>query len=159
MKLEGSTGLDQSIDYKGTVTLPKSLANNYVNAIPVTIGGTFTSPKIGIDTKALLAGTATSVVGGLLGGEQGTDVSAKLSEEKAKQIEKLRTEADAAANKLVAEAEKQSQALVEKAGSNPIAKAAAQAAGKKLVDESKKQAQNVKDKAEEQIKKIEGSGQ
>lgn len=159
MKLEGSTGLDQSIDYKGTVTLPKSLANNYVNAVPVTIGGTFTNPKIGIDTKALLSGAATSVVGDLLGGEKGADVSAKLSEEKAKQIEKLRTEADAAANKLVAEAEKQSQALVEKAGSNPIAKAAAQAAGKKLVDESKKQAQNMRNKAEEQIKKIEGAGQ
>ena len=159
MKLEGSTGLDQSIDYKGTVTLPKSLANNFVSAIPITIGGTFTNPKIGVDTKALLAGAATSVVGDLLGGEKGADVSAKLSEEKAKQIEKLRTEADAAANTLVAEAEKQSKVLVEKAGSNPLAKAAAQAAGKKLVDESKKQAQNVRTKAEEQIKKIEGAGE
>lgn len=159
MKLEGSTGLDQSIDYKGTVTLPKSLANNFVSAIPVTIGGTFTNPKIGIDTKALLSGAATSVVGDLLGGEKGADVSAKLSEEKAKQIEKLRTEADAAANNLVSEAEKQSQVLIEKAGNNPIAKAAAQAAGRKLVDESKKQAQNVRNKAEEQIKKIEGSGE
>lgn len=159
MKLEGSTGLDQSIDYKGTVTLPKSLANKFVSAVPITIGGTFTNPKIGVDTKALLTGTATSVVGDLLGGEKGADVSAKLSEEKAKQIEKLRTEVDAAANKLVAEAEKQSQALVDKAGSNPLAKAAAQAAGKKLVDESKKQAQNMRNKAEEQIKKIEGSGE
>jgi len=156
MKLEGSTGLDQSIDYKGTVTLPKSMANNYVSAIPITIGGTFTSPKIGVDTKALLSGAASSAVGGLLGADTGTDVSAKLSEEKAKQIEKLRTEADATANKLVTEAEKQSQALVDKAGSNAIAKAAAQAAGKKLVDEAKKQGQNLKDKTEEQIKKLEG---
>lgn len=159
MKLEGSTGLDQSIDYKGTVTLPKSMTNNYVNAIPITIGGTFTSPKIGVDTKALLSGAATSAVGELLGGEKGADVSAKLSEEKAKQIERLRSEADATANKLVAEAEKQSQALVDKAGSNPIAKAAAQAAGKKLVDEAKKQGQNLRDKAEEQIKKLENTGQ
>lgn len=159
MKLEGSTGLDQSIDYKGTVTLPKSMTNNYVNAIPITIGGTFTSPKIGVDTKALLSGAATSAVGELLGGEKGADVSAKLSEEKAKQIERLRSEADATANKLVTEAEKQSQALVDKAGSNPIAKAAAQAAGKKLVDEAKKQGQNLRDKAEEQIKKLENTGQ
>jgi hypothetical protein len=159
MKLEGSTGLDQSIDYKGTVTLPKSLANNYVSAVPITIGGSFTNPKIGVDTKALVAGAASSVVGGLLGGEKGTDVSAKLSEEKAKQIEKIRTEADAAAKKLVAEAEKQSQALVDKAGSNPIAKAAAQAAGKKLVDEANKQGQNLKNKAEEQIKKVDTDGQ
>lgn len=158
MKLEGSTGLDQSIDYKGTVTLPKSMANNYVSAVPITIGGTFTSPKIGVDTKALASGAAASVVNELLGGEKGADVSAKISEEKTKQIEKIRSEADAAATKLVAEAEKQSQALVEKAGSNPLAKKAAEAAGKKLVDEAKKQGQNLKDKAEEQAKKLESSG-
>lgn len=158
MKLEGSTGLDQSIDYKGTVTLPKSMANNYVSAVPITIGGTFTSPKIGIDTKALASGAAASAINELLGGEKGTDVSAKVSEEKTKQIEKIRSEADAAATKLVTEAEKQSQALVEKAGSNPIAKKAAEVAGKKLVDEAKKQGQTLKDKAEEQAKKLEETG-
>lgn len=158
MKLEGATGLDQSIDYKGTVTLPKSLTNHYVSSVPITIGGTFTNPKIGIDTKALVAGAASSAVNELLGGEKGADVSAKVSEEKAKQIERIRSEADAAAIKLVAEAEKQSQALEEKAGSNPLAKAAAKAAGKKLVEEAKKQGQNLRDKAEEQIKKVEGTG-
>lgn len=158
MKLEGATGLDQSIDYKGTVTLPKSLANHYVSSVPITIGGTFTNPKIGIDSKALVAGVASSAVNELLGGEKGADVSAKVSEEKAKQIERIRSEADATATKLVAEAEKQSQALEEKAGSNPLAKAAAKAAGKKLVEEAKKQGQNLKDKAEEQIKKVEGAG-
>ena len=158
MKLEGATGLDQSIDYKGTVTLPKSLANHYVSSVPITIGGTFTNPKIGIDTKALVAGAASSAVNELLGGEKGADVSAKVSEEKAKQIERIRSEADATATKLVVEAEKQSQALEEKAGSNPLAKAAAKAAGKKLVEEAKKQGQNLRDKAEEQIKKVEGTG-
>ena len=158
MKLEGATGLDQSIDYKGTVTLPKSLANHYVSSVPITIGGTFTNPKIGIDTKALVAGAASSAVNELLGGEKGAHISAKVSEEKAKQIERIRSEADATATKLVAEAEKQSQALEEKAGSNPLAKAAAKAAGKKLVEEAKKQGQNLRDKAEEQIKKVEGTG-
>lgn len=158
MKLEGATGLDQSIDYKGTVTLPKSLTNHYVSSVPITIGGTFTNPKIRIDTKALVAGAASSAVNELLGGEKGADVSAKVSEEKVKQIERIRSEADATATKLVAEAEKQSQALEEKAGSNPLAKAAAKAAGKKLVEEAKKQGQNLRDKAEEQIKKVEGTG-
>ena len=158
MKLEGATGLDQSIDYKGTVTLPKSLANHYVSSVPITIGGTFTNPKIGIDTKALVAGAASSAVNELLGGEKGAHISAKVSEEKAKQIERIRSEADATATKLVVEAEKQSQALEEKAGSNPLAKAAAKAAGKKLVEEAKKQGQNLRDKAEEQIKKVEGTG-
>jgi len=157
MKLEGSTGLDQSINYKGTVTLPKSLSNNIINNVPITIGGTFSSPKIGVDTKALVSGAASSAINDLLGGEKGGDLSATLSAEKAKQIEKIRTETDNAANKLVEEAEKQAQALVEKAGTSTLKKVAAEAAGKKLVEEAKKQAQNMRNKAEEQIKKMEGS--
>ncbi|NDV77744.1 AsmA-like C-terminal region-containing protein [Dysgonomonas sp. 511] len=156
MKLEGSTGLDQSIDYKGTITLPKSLSNNFINNVPITIGGTFTSPKIGVDTKSLVSNTISSALGEALGGEKGSDLSATVSAEKEKQIAKIRQEADAAAKKLVEEAQKQSDNLVAKA-SNPLTKAAAQAAGKKLVDEAEKQAKNLRDKAEEQIKKIEGS--
>lgn len=154
MKLEGSTGLDQSINYKGTVTLPKGLANNYVSNVPITIGGTFTSPKIGVDTKALIGDAATSLANQLLGGKSG-DAATNLSEKKEEQIQKLRTEADNSANKLVEEAEKQAAKLVEGAGKNPIAKAAAKAAGDKLVSEAKKQAQKLRDQAEEQIKKIE----
>lgn len=158
MKLEGSTGLDQSINYKGTITLPKSLSNNFINNVPITIGGTFSSPKIGVDTKALLSGAASSAINDLLGGEKGGDVSSSISAEKEKQIAKLRTEADNAATKLVEEAQKQSDNLVSKAGKNPIAKAAATAAGKKLVEEAQKQGQNMKNKAEEQIKKLEATG-
>lgn len=157
MKLEGSTGLDQTINYKGTITLPKSMTNNYINNVPITIGGTFQSPKIGVDTKALAQEALSNVANQLLGGEAGGDLSSKVSEEKEKQIQKLRTEADNAANKLVEEAQKQSDNLVNSAGSNAIAKAAAKAAGKKLVDEAKKQGDNLRNKAEEQIKKLEGS--
>lgn len=155
MKLEGSTGLDQSINYTGNVTLPKSLSNSIINNVPITITGTFTSPKIGVDTKALVSGAASSAISDLLGGEKGTDLSSTISAEKTKQIEKIRTEADNTAKKLVEEAEKQSQSLVEKAGSNTLKKVAAEAAGKKLVQEAEKQAQNLRDKAEEQIKKLE----
>lgn len=160
MKLEGSTGLDQSINYKGTVTLPKSMANSFVNNVPITIGGTFTNPKIGVDTKSLVSDAASNLANQLLGGDskgEGTDVSSKLSEEKAKQIEKIRSEADNTATKLVDEAQKQSDNLVKEAGSNPIAKAAAKAAGKKLVDEAKKQSDKLRNNAEEQIKKLEGT--
>jgi hypothetical protein len=155
LRLEGSTGLDQSINYKGTVTLPKSLANNYINSVPVTIGGTFSNPKIGIDTKALVSAAASSIVSGLLGGKS-DEAQVSLSEEKAKQIEKIRTEADNAAKRLVEEAQKQSDNLVAKAGNNVLAKAAAKVAAKKLVDEAEKQAGNLRNKAEEQIRKLEG---
>lgn len=154
LKLEGSTGLDETINYKGTVALPKSMANGYISNVPITIGGTFKSPKIGIDTKSLVGDAASSLLNQALGGKGG-DASANVSEEKAKQIEKLRTEADNTANKLVEEAEKQSKNLVDAAGKNPIAKAAAKAAGDKLVKEAKKQSQKLRDQAEEEIKKIE----
>ena len=156
LKLEGSTGLDQSINYKGNVTLPKSLSNNYISNVPITIGGTFKSPKIGIDTKSLVSDAASSALNQLLGGDKGGDAATTISEEKTKQIAKLRTEADNTAKKLVEEAEKQAKNLEEKAGSNPLAKAAAKAAGKKLVEEAKKQARKLRDSAEEQIKKVDG---
>lgn len=158
MKLEGTTGLDESINYKGTVTLPKSMSNKYVSAVPITIGGTFTKPKIGVDSKALVGDAINSVLGNALGGSSNAaagSASAKVAEEKAKQIQNLRDQADKAATKLSEEAEKASADLVSKAGSNPIAKAAAKAAGKKLVDEAKKQGDKLKADAESQITKLE----
>lgn len=158
MKLEGSTGLDQSIDYKGTVTLPKSLTNKYVSNIPITIGGTFSNPKIGVDTKGLVESAITNAAGGLLGSsveDKKEEVSAKLSEEKTKQIQKMRDETNNAADKIIEEAQKASDELVKKAGSNPIAKAAAQTAGNKLVKEAKTKADKMKTDVEEQIKKLE----
>ncbi|MDR3140506.1 MAG: AsmA family protein [Tannerellaceae bacterium] len=155
LKLEGSTGLDQSINYKGIVTLPKIMANDYIKDVPITIGGTFASPRIGVDLKSIAKEAATAMVeeaiGKLSGGEEAVD----LSEEKAKQIEKLRQEADNAAKKLVAEAQKQADNLVEKAGNNFIAKTAAQVAGKKLLEEAQKQAERLRNEAEKQIEKLE----
>ncbi|MDR0750615.1 MAG: AsmA family protein [Tannerellaceae bacterium] len=155
LKLEGSTGLDQSINYKGIVTLPKIMANDYIKDLPITIGGTFTSPKIGVDLKSIAKEAATTMVEEAIGKLTGSEEAVDLSEEKAKQIEKLRQEADDAAKKLVAEAQKQADNLVEKAGNNFIAKTAAQAAGKKLVEEAQKQAERLRNEAEKQIEKLE----
>jgi hypothetical protein len=154
LKLEGSTGLDQHINYKGVVTLPKIMANDYIKDVPITIGGTFTSPKIGIDLKSIAKEAATVAVEEAIGKITGSEEAVNLSEEKAKQIEKLRQEADNAAKKLVAEAQKQADNLVEKAGNNFIAKTAAQVAAKKLTEEAQKQAERLRNEAEEQIKKL-----
>ncbi|MDR1203350.1 MAG: AsmA family protein [Tannerellaceae bacterium] len=155
LKLEGSTGLDQSINYKGIVTLPKIMANGYIKDVPITIGGTFTSPKIGIDLKSIVKETAITAVEEAIGKITGSEEAVDLSEEKAKQIEKLRQEADNAANKLVEEAQRQADNLVKKAGSNFIAKTAAQAAGKKLIEEAQKQGERLRNEAEKQIEKLE----
>lgn len=79
MNLSGSTGLDQSIDYKGKITLPTSLGSvAKLGTVDMNIGGNFTSPKVSIDMESLaknVAGQALQSLGDkLLGGqEEGTD--------------------------------------------------------------------------------------
>ena len=159
LTLGGLTGLDQSIDYSGTITLPKSLANNFINNIPITIGGTFSDPKIGVDTKSLLSGAAGQASEQVLGtnlDEKKEELTNKLSEEKTKQIQNLRDNAQKASDRIVEEAEKQAKNLVDVAEpKGAIAKLAAQKAGEKLVSEAKKNGQKLIDEAEVQIKKLE----
>lgn len=160
LNLEGTTGLDQSINYKGSITLPKSMANNFINNIPITIGGTFSDPKIGVDTKGLIDNLLGSdQVDKVLGSsvsEKKDEIVAKAGEEKAKQIQKLRNEAKAANDKLVSEAQKKGEQLVTAAEpKGAIAKLAAQKAADKLVSEAKKNGQKIMDEAEVQIKKLE----
>jgi hypothetical protein len=155
LNFEGSTGLDQSINYKGIITLPKSMSNSFINNVAITIGGTFTKPKIGIDTKSLLSNVAGSALDKALGGGEGKDLNTAISDEKAKQAQNLRDKAQSAADKLVSEAQAQGQKLVD-ASKNPIAKIAAKAAADKLVDEAKKQGQKLINEADVQAKKLEG---
>lgn len=160
LNLEGTTGLDQSINYKGSITLPKSMANDYLSNIPITIGGTFSDPKIGVDTKSLIGNLLSGdTVSKLLGGsvnDKKEDITTKTGDEKAKQIQKLRNETQTTADNLVEEAQKRGQQLVTAAEpKGAIAKLAAQTAADKLVSEAKKNARKLTDEAEEQIKKLE----
>ncbi|MDE5731215.1 MAG: AsmA family protein, partial [Alistipes sp.] len=50
LDMEGSTGLDQTIDYTAQVTLPEG-ASSVLRNVDVGIGGTFSSPKITVDAK------------------------------------------------------------------------------------------------------------
>ena len=158
LNLEGTTGLDQSINYKGTVTLPKSMSNNLINNVGLIIGGTFTNPKVSIDTKSLISGAADAISSQVLGGtvdDKKEEVNAKIAEEKKKQAQKLRDEAQTASDKLVSTAQQEGQKLVD-AAKNPLTKAAAKATSDKLVDAAKKQGQKLIDEADVQAKKIEG---
>ena len=62
-------------------------------------------------------------------------------------------EAETLGNKLIDEAEKRGQELINKA-TNPIAKKAAQIAAKGIVDEAKKQAATLKVKAQAEAEKM-----
>ena len=83
-----------------------------------------------------------------------TELKKATGKDLTEQINKLREEANSAADKLVEVARTEGNKLVEKA-QNPIAKLAAQAAAKKLVEEAEKQGEKLKAKAEEEIKKLE----
>ena len=66
MNLSGSTGLDQTIDYRGKITLPASAgAVSKLGTVDMTIGGTFSSPKVGIDMESLAKQAAKQALTGL----------------------------------------------------------------------------------------------
>lgn len=136
LSLNGTTGLDQTIDYAGKLKLPEGAAKG-ISTIDLKIGGKFSSPKITIDTQSMAkqaASAATDKALEAVGQKLGIDIS-----NAEKQKEELVKTAQQAAQKLVAEAEKQKAALVEKAGSNAIKKLAAEKAGDALIAEAKKQ--------------------
>lgn len=145
LSLNGTTGLDQTIDYAGKLKLPEGAAKG-ISTIDLKIGGKFSSPKITIDTQSMAkqaASAATDKALEAVGQKLGIDIS-----NAEKQKEELVKTAQQAAQKLVAEAEKQKAVLVEKAGSNAIKKLAAEKAGDALIAEAKKQGEKLIAEAE-----------
>lgn len=85
MNLSGSTGLDQTIDYAGKITMPADGIASKLGTVDMTIGGTFTSPKVGIDMASLARNAAEQALKGL-GEKLGND--SKGSEKKKSVINK-----------------------------------------------------------------------
>ena len=136
LSLNGSTGLDQTIDYTGKLKLAEAGASG-INTIPLKIGGKFSAPKITVDAESMAKQAASAAAGKAVqsvGEKLGVDIS-----NTEKQKEELVKAAQQAAQKLVEEAEKKRADLVSKAGSNAIKKLAAEKAGDALVAEAKKQ--------------------
>ena len=76
MNLSGSTGLDQTIDLKGEITIPQSLGKvSQLGTVDMNIGGTFTSPKVSIDMASLAKKAASNAAEKLVGKLLGTDSS------------------------------------------------------------------------------------
>ena len=74
MNLSGSTGLDQTIDYKGEITIPASAGSiSQFGTVDMNIGGTFTSPKVSIDMASLAKKAAGNAVEKLANKILGTD--------------------------------------------------------------------------------------
>ena len=144
LTMSGLTGLDQSIDYNVAVALPQMTLHGK-------IGGTFSKPKVSLDTaksvEAALekAGIDKEVVEQKVE-QKVEEVKEQVSEAVDTAKQKAISEAEAKAAQIVEAARTEANKLVEKA-SNPIAKIAAKAAADKLISEAEKQAQRLIDEA------------
>ena len=152
LTLGGTTGLDQTIDYTMQVVLPEGAAKGRLSTINAQIGGTFSDPKIQLGVQEAAEEVAKSVIDEQVQKLTGSET---LSEEVAKQAERLRKEAAEAGAKLVEAAEEKRAELIEEgAKKGQLAELAAQKVGDKLVAEAEKQAAALTAKAEEQIAKL-----
>ena len=146
LNLSGSTGLDQSINYTGKLKLPESVGSiASLSTFDLKIGGTFTSPKVSVDTKSMAKQAATAVTNKAIetvGEKMGIDLS-----NAEKQKEALVNAAKQASERLVKEAEKQKENLVNKAGNNVLKKLAAEKAGDAIVNEARKQGERLIEEA------------
>ena len=162
LKLGGSTGLDQTINYSGNIKLPEKMNLGKFSNVGFKILGTFTKPQIQLDMKntltnlveekkAVVMHKADSFKNVALDKGRAEREKALLqAQAKADQIlEKARLAGD----KLIEQAQAQGDSLVVKA-SNPVMKQLAKKGAEQLVKEARKQADNINKKAKEEADKV-----
>jgi hypothetical protein len=149
MKLGGSTGLDKTIAYAGSVQMPDQFNLGKFSNLNLKIGGTFSKPKVEVDVMSILNNVIGDSKAKVLGGV-GTQVDAakqnaiKAAQDQATQI---RSEAKKLGDQILSEAKTQGDQLVANA-SNPITKMVAKKAAQKLLDEAQKKSDDLNAKAE-----------
>jgi hypothetical protein len=162
MTVSGSSGLDQTLDYKTTVSLPNDKAPNIPLSFDVLIGGTFTSPNVSVSVKNTLNAVTDQVKAEVKkvvdnavqkAIETAKATQQKMMAEAQKQAEAIRTNAAKAGDKLVNEAQKQADAMVSGA-KNAIEKVAKKKAGEALVKEAKDKSNKLKAEAEAQANSL-----
>lgn len=172
MSLSGSTGLDQTIDYKGLINIPRkdlgeadkamsdmlselnkkagtSITMNEKLPLQLGIGGTFTSPKITTNLAELAKSEAGSLKDQALEAakkkQQELTNQAKAEMEKAKKDAEAKVKAES--DRLKKEAEAKAKAETDKI------KAEAEKAKKEAEAKAKAESDKLKKKAEEEAKK------
>lgn len=88
LNLSGTTGLDQTIDYSGKIKLPASTGISKLMTVDLMIGGTFTSPKVTVDTKSMANQAVEAVANeaiSKLGEKLGLDSAAAANKDSIKQ--------------------------------------------------------------------------
>ncbi len=187
--VSGSNGFDQSLDYVMKLKVPSAElgagdALNKLNSqaagigmnlkaaefidVDVTIKGTATDPKVGVNLKDVAGSIVDNVKEQVKEQveekideakdkalEEARKKADQLRAEAKKQADKVRAEGKKAADKIREEAEKNAQKLIDEAGGNFLKKKAAEVAAKKLRDEGEKNAQKVENEANKKADGIE----
>ena len=155
MKLGGSTGLDKSIAYTGTVQMPDQFNMGKFSNLNLKIGGTFSKPKVQLDVMSMLNNVISDTKAKTVSAVNKQIDAVKPNAVKAaqEQADQIRSEAKRIGDQLISEAKNQGDQLVAKT-SNPIAKAVAQRAAKKLVEEAQKKSDDLNTKAEAKAKDL-----
>jgi len=152
LNLSGTTGIDKTIDYRGKINIPASMGIlGSLGSADFVIGGTFSDPKISLDTKGManqVVDVARDRVLEEIGERLGIDI-ADAEKQRAALIE----EAQKAGDKLVEEAKKKVQESVDKVEGR-LAKIAAERAGEKIIQEAEKQSAALVTKATEEGDKL-----
>ena len=137
LNFSGTTGIDKTIDYRGKINIPASLGLlGNLGSADFIIGGTFSDPKISLDTKGIV-NQAVDVAKDRALEEIGERLGINIADAE-KQRAALIEEAQKAGDKLVEEAKKRVQESVDKVEGR-IAKLAAEKAGEKIIEEAEKQ--------------------
>ncbi|MHB9055598.1 MAG: hypothetical protein ACYC2P_05520 [Paludibacteraceae bacterium] len=162
MSLGGSTGLDQTIAYAGSIKLPEKMNLGKLQNVGFKIGGTFKKPKIELDLKSTFNSLAE---------EQKSKALQIVDSVKTQVMDKGRAERDKAllaaqkkadlllqqakiqGDKLIHEAQVRGDSLVSKA-TNPITKELAKKGAVELIKQAQKQADNLNNKAKTEGDKL-----
>jgi len=179
--ISGSTGLDQTIDYKYKMEIPRSMfggaANNVLNGlmaqanakagtnvslgekinVNVSMGGTVTKPTIKTGMKgeegspSVISTVTTQALNA--GIDKANEEAQKILSDAKDQVERLKAEAKALSDKTRQEGYANADKLVADA-SNPIAKIAAKKGAELAKKEVDKKAQQILDEADAKGQKI-----
>jgi hypothetical protein len=156
LTFDGSSGIDKTLDYTVTASLPTSLAKMGLTTLKGTIGGTFDQPIVKLDLEQVARQAAVGLADQLLKKTTGAGLDeqeVKAREALEKEAAAIRARAKAAGDKLIAEADKEAQRLIDKA-TNPLLKAAAKASAEQLKKEAAKKAAEMEANAEAEIKAL-----
>jgi AsmA-like C-terminal region len=168
MQVAGSNGLDQSLNYKLDLQVPRTVLGGGANQaiaslasqagraginigaapeIPlgVQLGGSVTNPVVKVDVGTLTSSVTQGATQAVKQAVTAKVDSAKLRlvEEAERRAAAIRTEAESLAAKVKQTGYQQADALVSQAGDNPLAAAGAKVAADKLRQESDDKAQGI----------------